>query len=136
MMKRGGHLLGASSTTQKPIAVSSAEAEIYATAKVGSKAIGFQAMLTDLGIAVDTIAIIETDSSSAKGTLQRRGVVGIKHLDTRVLWLQQGAQSKRLVINKVDGNANVADIGTKNVTRPILDKLIKLAGLVFASGRT
>ena len=78
-------MLGASSAIQKPIAVSSAEAEIHATAKVGSKAIGFRAMLLDLGTEVDDAVTIETDSSSEKGTLQRRGTGDIRHLNTGVL---------------------------------------------------
>ena len=78
--------MAASSTTQVPISMSSGEAEYYVAAKSGSRLLGAVSMLRDLGI-MDEInkPVLETDSASAKGTMSKRGVDGIRHLETSTL---------------------------------------------------
>ena len=53
------------------------------------------------------------DSSSAKAMMNRDGVGGVKHLDVRVLWLQQERGQFGLKVRKVAGERNPADLGTK-----------------------
>ena len=133
-LRRGLHLLAYSSSTQKPISTSVGESEFYASVKGGSRLIGAGAMMKDLGY--HCALFLETDSSSAKGTMSRRGVGGIRHLDVGTLWLQQCVQQGIFKPEKVDGSKNIADVGTKNVTREILERMITRMGLVFVEGRS
>ena len=67
VLRRGTHLLSLTSTTQGPVALSSGEAEFYAATKAGSRLVGFEQMLRDLGIhGDDGPPVLETDSASAK----------------------------------------------------------------------
>jgi len=91
-------------------------------------------MMKDLGY--HCALFLETDSSSAKGTMSRRGVGGIRHLDVGTLWLQQCVQQGIFKPEKVDGSKNIADVGTKNVTREILERMITRMGLAFVEGRS
>jgi hypothetical protein len=45
--------------------------------------------------------------------MNRDGVGGVKHLDVRVLWLQQERGQFGLKVRKVAGERNPADLGTK-----------------------
>jgi len=134
VLRRGAHFLGLSSTTQKPVSVSSGEAELYASAKAGSRLIGFSYMFHDLGF--ECSCQLETDSASAKGTLSRRGTGGIRHLETATMWIQDAVQRRKFTVHKVGGQHNVGDIGTKFLQRPSLDPLLKLLNLKFVDGRT
>ena len=67
------------------MALSSGEAEYYATLKGASSALGFQSMLRDLGMS-DSITLF-TDSSAARGIIHRAGLGKLRHLETGYLWL-------------------------------------------------
>jgi hypothetical protein len=52
------------------------------------------------------------DSSAARGILSRRGVGRLRHLNCRVLWLQNLVGEKLLVVKAVLGAINPSDIAT------------------------
>ena len=54
-----------------------------------------------------------TDSSVAKSFVATRGLGKMRHLEVKLLWLQEAVQSGRLVVGRVKGTANVADALTK-----------------------
>ena len=53
------------------------------------------------------------DSSSARSLLQKKGVSKVRHLDTKLLWLQRLANDKRAEFAAVSTHVNTSDIGTK-----------------------
>ena len=63
-MMVGWHPLRTWSSTQKVVATSSAEAELYSAAEGTSRALGLQSLLREMG--VDASLELSTDSSSAK----------------------------------------------------------------------
>ena len=90
---------------------SSGEAELYAIVSGVSEGIGIQSILADYGIQVNVH--VHTDSSAAIGVTKRYGNGRIRHLQTQFLWIQGLVADSRVVIHKVGGKANPADLMTK-----------------------
>ena len=124
----GGCLLFSASRTQKIISLSSAEAEVYASSSGCSDAILLSRMLAWL-TGRRTIIHAYTDSSGAKGILQRQGVGRLRHLSCRILWLQQLISAGIIKLCSVSGSINPADIGTKRLSAPRLRSLMSVLGL-------
>ena len=96
---RGDHLVKAWSRTQATIALSSAEAELYAMVKTSAEIIGLQSMLKDWG--VEHTGRILGDATACLGLISRQGVGKLRHLNTNFLWVQQKAASNELKYSKV-----------------------------------
>ena len=107
----GGGLLKSWSSTQGSVAMSSGEAEYYALVKAASEALGMQALAADLGWSWKVLLWL--DSSAAKGIASRMGLGRVRHLEVRFLWLQEVVRKGRVIIKKVAGERNPADILTK-----------------------
>ena len=90
-------------------------------------------MLYDMG--VETDIEINTDASAAKGIASRKGVGRVRHVEVHQLWVQEKVSKGEIVIHKVKGEDNIADILTKFVDREKIDKAIKSAGLERRGGR-
>ena len=67
--------------------------------------------MADLGITT-TIEII-TDSTAAKGTASRVGIGKIKHLDVGWLWIQDLVKNRDIILMKINGKVDPADLMTK-----------------------
>ena len=87
-VRLGGHLIASSTTTQNVGATSSGEAEFYAMTKSASRALGAVAMAADTAKVVKPR--VRVDATASKGIASRRGVGRVRHLHTRVLWVQVG----------------------------------------------
>ena len=59
----------------------------------------------------------------------------VRHLDVTDLWIQEKVRLKTIIIQKVPGEHNPADILTKYVDRECLEKALAFMGLVKMSGR-
>jgi len=127
----GAHLWWTSSSTQTPISLSSGEAEFYGVVKAASRAIGGKNLAIDLGFLLfgELESEIATDSSAARGIASRRGTGRIRHLETGSLWVQAALQQGKFTLIKVKGTDNWADLGTKNVDRDTLQRLVHAMGL-------
>ena len=73
--------------TQKAIATSSGESELYAMSAGAAEALGLRELLTDIGL--PTTVRLRCDSAAAMGTATRQGLCRMKHLQVRYLALQQ-----------------------------------------------
>ena len=117
------------SRSQRSIALSSCESE-YLSA-VGGAAEGLYVgrlwrFLTRKEVAVNTI----TDSSSCRAFSQRQGVGRLKHIDAKFLWVQQRLKEGAMATEGVPTLLNVADIGTKRLTKVRRAFLMYLMGMV------
>ena len=112
----GTHCVKTAVTTQTVQALASGEAEFYSAVKCASHLLGLRAIAIDFGIVVKTPLSLEVDSSSAIGTMSRRGAGKIRHIQTPTLWLQRLVTSKEIVVKKLLGEKNPTDIGTKHMT--------------------
>jgi hypothetical protein len=107
----GGGLLKTWSRTQGCIALSSGEAEFYAAIKGSAEGLGIRSLLADMGQAVE-VEVIQ-DSTAAKGTASRLGIGKVKHLDVGWLWIQEAVRKGEVVLRKINGKVNPADVLTK-----------------------
>ena len=123
----GTHLLKHWSSTQSTIALSSGEAELYAMVKAATEAIGFRSLCADLGIQLEIH--LHSDSSAAIGMGGRTGVGKVRHLEVAGLWIQDKIRSGNIILHKVDGKRNPADLLTKHVTREELERHVQTLGL-------
>ena len=94
------------STTQTVVAMSSGEAEYYGLVKGACEGIGASGLVRDL-TGKDLKIDLQTDSSAAKGIAMRRGVVKVRYLEVRTLWLQDQVDKGRVKPKKIDGATNV-----------------------------
>eukprot|EP00971_Amphidinium_carterae_P176613 3501512-Amphidinium_carterae.1 len=92
-------------------ALSSGEAEFYQLTTCASEAMLLQQALKFLNMPVKIV--LYTDSTAALGISRREGVGRLRHLDLRLLWLQDGLRERLYDIKKVGTKTNIADIGTK-----------------------
>ena len=70
-------------------------------------------MLRDFG--VEVAIKVNTDASAAKGIANRKGLGKVRHIEVNQLWIQDRISKGDLVIGKVNGKENLADILTKHV---------------------
>ena len=127
-MRLGRHTLKTWSTTQPVIAMSSAEAELYAMTEGATRGMGLQTMLGEMGVFIATLHLY-TDSSAAKSFASRRGLGKMRHVEVKELWLQAAVKEGKVKLHKVDGEMNPADLLTKYMDLTRLRRLGELLGL-------
>ena len=123
------------SRTQATVALSSAEAELYAITSGVAEALGFKSFLqeTELFTTINLHAF--TDSSSGKSIASRDGTSKkTKHIDIRLLWVQdvfkqQFCKNSKNKLFKVHTLQNPADILTKYSTPATIQRHLDKLGL-------
>ena len=105
---------------QKVIAKSSAETELYAAALGASEAKGVQSMMRVLGFAVKPV--LNIDAKAREHFLDRQGIGKLKHTDVAYLWVQDEIRSQRLRLHRVRSEENVTDLGTKPLSKAVIEK--------------
>lgn len=69
---------------------------------------------------------LETDSSAARGTSHRLGAgKRMRHLEVIKFYLQELAKMGLIDIKKVAGTNQIADLGTKYLGWPVMERLLK-----------
>ena len=127
----GSHCIKSWSSNQTIIALSSAEAELYALLKGASQTLGLKSMGEDFGDHLD--AGLWSDASAAIAISQRSGLGKLRHIQTQYLWLQERVSAKELKLTTVLGTANPADMLTKHLARADLDKHLSFSGLIICT---
>ena len=115
------------------MALSSAEAELYAMVAASAETLAIIAYAKDLG--VEFKGEIYSDSSAALGISQRVGLGKIRHLRTQGLWVPEARMSNRLAYRKVLGSKNPADVLTKHVPAVLLQRHLETIGAKSVGGR-
>ena len=72
-----------------------------------------------------------TDSSSAKSLIARRGPGRMKHIDIKMLAIQEWAAERLLSVSKVTSEENASYLLTKAMTR---DRMVYLGRKLGLSG--
>ena len=114
------HTLNAYTRKQNVIAKSSAEAELCAAALGASEAKGVQSMMCDLVFAVKPVLSI--DAKAIEHIIHSQGIGKLKHIDVAYLWVQDEVRSQRLRVRRVRSEENVADLGTKPLSKTVISK--------------
>ena len=125
----GNHCIKTWSSTQGAVALSSAEAEFYAMIEAVIRAKGVLNVMKEIGFTVAEHVQLFTDSSAAKSFVSRKGLGKMKHLEIRDLWLQREVGLGKVIVNKVAGPRNPADLMTKFLKRWEIELRLKLMGI-------
>ena len=125
-----GTTINYGSRTQATIALSSAEAELYAINTGATEALHIRSLLIEL-LSINKINIkIHTDSSSGKSMATRIGSSRkAKHIELKHLFIQQLISHDYVRLIKIHTNDNPADILTKYVSTETLQRHLHQAGL-------
>ena len=115
------------------VALSSAEAELYAMVAASAESLAVIAYARDLG--VDLGGEVYTDSAAALGITHRAGIGKVRHLRTQGLWVQEVRVAGRLHYKKVLGTKNPSDVLTKHVPGELLERHLESMGAQPRSGR-
>ena len=98
-----------------------------------SEGCGLQSLAAHLGITFKFS--IHADSSAAVGICRRGGIRRVRHLAVSQLWVQERLRAGGFTLHKVPGESNPADILTKVVARPLLDRHLGRMALHREAGR-
>ena len=130
VLKVGRHVLRTWSSTQPTTATSSGEAELIAMYEGATRGLGLKAAMHEGGFAPRLELVrIWTDSSVAKSFVATRGLGKMRHLEVKLLFLQECLQHGRFEVGKVHGATNVADALTKYLGLERLKDLCKPHGV-------
>ena len=91
--------------------LSSGESEYFAAVTTTAEALHLPRLLEFLGMPVKLRLTI--DSTAARGIIQRQGCGPLKHIETKLLWLQAKHEDRTLKVIKEPTQANTADGFTK-----------------------
>ena len=127
LIQLGRHTLRTWSSTQRTVAMSSAEAEYNALIDGVQRGFGVQTMLAELGVEVEVV--MYTDSSAAKSFASQRGLSRMRHMDVRKLWLQEEVRQGKVKLIKVRGDTNPADLMTKYLGPKEVDERCAYLGI-------
>ena len=111
----GHHLIKSWSSTQPVVALSPAEAELYALVKAAAQAKGLSSLLRDYGL--NTAVTVYTNVTAAMGIVHRKGLCKMRHIETQYLWIQGSVNDETLMVNKIWTKETPADLCTKGLKR-------------------
>ena len=129
----GEHFIKGWSTTQASITLSSAEAELVAMTKATAETMGIISMIKDLGH--DMKGVVYADSSAALAIADRKGSGKLRHINIRVLWIQEKERREEVQLRKVRGTVNPADLMTKYLAASRINDLTRRLGQFTLEGR-
>lgn len=130
MVFLGSHVLVDQAITQVLVSLSSGESEFYGVIRGVSEAIYLVQFLGHFAHTIE--AEVCTDSSAAKGMTQRLGLTRrTRHINHKLLWIQQVIKDRRVKLLKEPGEENEADLGTKYTTSRVQDYLLSKWPITF-----
>ena len=129
----GEHYIKGWSSTQASVTLSSAEAELVAMTKAIAETMGIANMVKDLGGAMR--GVVYADSSAALAIADRRGSGKLRHINIRMLWVQEKQRRDEIELRKVHGVVNPADLMTKYLAGGRCEDLMRRLGQHRREGR-
>ena len=111
----GGNWIHSFSRTQRNVTLSSTESEYVALVAGASEGLLLKAVLENL-TGQKVKLVLWCDNSAAVAICHREGVGKIKHLEGKLMWLQQRVGRNEIEIRRVPTKWNPADLGTKSLT--------------------
>ena len=109
---------------QAIVALSSAEAEYMAIIKGVQEALAVRTALIEMGMPVQVNVLC--DSSAAKGSAEKQGLMHMKHMQLRELFLKRVVEQGLVRITKIGTLDNLSNPLTKAVDAKMLRKLWEL----------
>ena len=106
-----GALVSSLWQTQVLIAWSSPEAEYYACTVEVSEAKFVQSLLLEWGEPGEIEHVVDNSSAITLG--RWIGLGGVRHMETRYMWIQEELMAQRLKLTKINGTENATEVATK-----------------------
>ena len=136
----GSHFLNgvpiySSSRTQKLIALSS-ESEWYSMTSCAIDLLYIKALVKFVRKDADVHCKLITDNSAARQIANKLGVCRVRHLQGKLLWIQQMVQRQEFTVHQVPTKFNPADMCTKNLAFRRHCMLMFLHGMEYGDGET
>ena len=132
-MTIGEHFIKGWSTTQASITLSSAEAELVAMTKAVAETLGIINMIKGLGHSMT--GCVYADSSAALSIADRKGSGKLRHINIRMLWIQEKQQRGDIELRKAAVCMNLAVLYTKYLQIGRLGDLTRRIGQLPEQGR-
>jgi hypothetical protein len=85
--------------------------------------------MKDLGMSASVH--VGMDASAALGLINRQGLGKARHIETQWLWIQQATREGRVLMNKIPGKENPADLFTKPLNQEMIDGFMKSLGFYY-----
>ena len=133
-MINGNYVFG-SSRTQRTVSLSSCEAELHAMVSTLADGIYIKRCLSFLTRA-EVAHHLLTDSSSARQLAAKQGVGKVRHLDGKILWIQQHVLSGDVQLQQLPTVWNVSDLCTKALTQQRVKLLLHELNVCDDAGLT
>ena len=131
----GKHCWKAWASAQGAVAWSSAEAEFYAMVEGTQRGKWAITVAEELGVRLGGGGLVlKTDSEAAKSFVSRRGLGRTRHIEVRKLWLHEEVRKGHVIVQKVAGAENPADLMTKFLTRAEVVGRLHRMGIVWKGG--
>ena len=131
LVKIGSGAVSWSSKLQTLVALSTTEAEYISAVEAGKEIVWMRQFLNELGYPQHGPSILRMDNQSAISVSKNPEHHGrMKHLDLRWYWLRDVVDAGTLDPSFVPTNEMAADILTKQLMRPQVEKCRELMGLV------
>ena len=105
------------------MALSTAESEYISITKGAAHALEVGGAVVEYGLTLKVVC--ETDASPGRAMATRRGVGRVRHLDARLLWLQQLCAEGAVEVRASPGEHSDADLGTKVVGLRRMTSILK-----------
>ena len=106
----GCHLVQHWCRRQAVVALSSAEAELYSSVCGLTRMLRLKNVLREMrGSSWGEPLEHAVDASACKSTLLRHGPGGVKHLETKNLWVQEAIRERGIKVLKIGREKNAAD---------------------------
>lgn len=105
------------SSTQATVALSSGEAEYISRARAATEGLGVQALARDFGW--KCLLAFHTDPVAAIGLASHLGGGRIRHIEWRVLWVQEALKCGRFRLEEILATENPADLSAVKVAAPL-----------------
>jgi len=110
--------------TQSSVALSSMEAEYRGMVVGAQEGLLVRNLGEELGYPLQVT--LETDSTSAQSAAQRRGVLHVKHMSLRMLFLEELVEQQVITLSRVESKKNAADWLTKAVSSTAFESCLAL----------
>ena len=113
------------------MALSSGEAELYATNRGLSRFLGLVNLLREVTHKDFGVGCLShyPDASATKSMVLRDGLATIKHLHLRDLWFQEAVKRYAITVEKISREANPADLLASPSSRNDMVKFLRLLGV-------
>jgi hypothetical protein len=131
IIKVGSGAVSWSSKLQPVVTLSSTEAEFVASNAAGKEALAIRSLLNELGYKVPSPTPLLVDNQSSIQVSKNPEHHGrMKHLDRSYFWLREQVMHKKIAPSYLPTEDNPADLLTKALVKPKVEKFRSLIGLV------